>query len=113
MTLGEKIRQVRLERGLTQKQLAGDRITRNQLSQIENDLAQPSMRTLEYLAAGLGVDAGWLMTQEDGDAAQTRLTEARDLFREGRWAECMERTGTLTGEEALDLRAPSRGAGAG
>ena len=26
MTLGEKIRQVRLERGLTQKQLAGDRI---------------------------------------------------------------------------------------
>ena len=104
MTLGEKIRQVRLERGLTQKQLAGDRITRNQLSQIENDLAQPSMRTLEYLAAGLGVDAGWLMTQEDGDAAQTRLTEARDLFREGRWAECMERTGTLTGEEALLMR---------
>ena len=47
MTLGEKIRQVRLERGLTQEQLAGDRITRNQLSQIENDLAQPSMRTLE------------------------------------------------------------------
>ena len=104
MTLGEKIRQVRLERGLTQKQLAGDRITRNQLSQIENDLAQPSMRTLEYLAAGLGVDAGWLMTQEDGDAAQARLTEARDLFREGRWAECMERTGTLTGEEALLMR---------
>ena len=104
MTLGEKIRQVRLERGLTQKQLAGDRITRNQLSQIENDLAQPSMRTLEYLAAGLGVDAGWLMTQEDGDTAQTRLTEARDLFREGRWAECMERTGTLTGEEALLMR---------
>ena len=31
MTLGEKIRQVRLERGLTQKQLAGDRITRNPL----------------------------------------------------------------------------------
>lgn len=104
MTLGEKIRQVRLERGLTQKQLAGDRITRNQLSQIENDLTQPSMRTLEYLAAGLGVDAGWLMTQEDGDAAQKRLTEARELFREGRYAECMERTGTLTGEEALLMR---------
>lgn len=104
MTLGEKIRQVRLERGLTQKQLAGNRITRNQLSQIENDLTQPSMRTLEYLAAGLGVDAGWLMTQEDGDAAQKRLTEARELFREGRYAECMERTGTLTGEEALLMR---------
>ena len=103
MTLGEKIRQVRLERGLTQKH-CGRPHHEESASQIENDLAQPSMRTLEYLAAGLGVDAGWLMTQEDGDTAQARLTEARDLFREGRWAECMERTGTLTGEEALLMR---------
>ena len=58
MTLGEKLRRTRQERGLTQKQLAGERITRNMLSQIENDLAQPSMRTLEYLADALGVEAG-------------------------------------------------------
>ena len=77
MTLGEKIRQVRLERGLTQKQLAGDRITRNQLSQIENDLAQPSMRTLEYLAAALGVTAGWLLADDASDEAAERLPRAR------------------------------------
>ena len=64
MTLGEKLRRTRQERGLTQKQLAGERITRNMLSQIENDLAQPSMRTLEYLADALGVEPGWLMMQE-------------------------------------------------
>ena len=83
MTLGEKLRRTRQERGLTQKQLAGERITRNMLSQIENDLAQPSMRTLEYLADALGVEPGWLMMQEPGGDAQSALTQARELLREG------------------------------
>ena len=83
MTLGEKLRRTRQERGLTQKQLAGERITRNMLSQIENDLAQPSMRTLEYLADALGVEPGWLMMQEQSGDAQSALTQARELLREG------------------------------
>ena len=50
MELGDKLRQARLDAGLTQRQLCGDRITRNMLSQIENGLARPSMQTLRYLA---------------------------------------------------------------
>ena len=61
MTLGEKIRSARIERGMTQKELVGDQITRNMLSRIENDSAMPSMRTLEYIAARLDLPAGYFM----------------------------------------------------
>ena len=88
MTLGQKIRQTRLARGLTQKELAGEQITRNMLSQIEHGAAQPSMRTLEYLAAVLNVDAGWLLSGADGDGAADRLVRARTLLREGKWRAC-------------------------
>ena len=53
MELGEKIKAARLEKGLSQRQLCGDVITRNMLSQIENGAAGPSMGTLRYLAAKL------------------------------------------------------------
>ncbi len=53
MTLGERIRKARLEAQLSQRQLCGDRITRNMLSQIENGAARPSMDTLRYLAQRL------------------------------------------------------------
>ena len=61
MTLGQKIRSARIERGMTQKELVGDHITRNMLSRIENDSAMPSMRTLEYIAARLDLPAGYFM----------------------------------------------------
>ena len=38
MTLGQKLKKARLDRGLTQSQVVGDRITRNMLSQLENEL---------------------------------------------------------------------------
>ena len=54
MELGEKLRQARLEAGLSQRQLCGDIITRNMLSQIENGSAKPSYATLQALCARLG-----------------------------------------------------------
>lgn len=54
MKLGQRLRQARVEAGLSQRQLCGDVITRNMLSQIENGAARPSMDTLFYLAAQLG-----------------------------------------------------------
>ena len=61
MTLGEKLRQARVKRGLSQTQVVGDHMTRNMLSQLENDLASPSVKTLVYLADILGVSPGWLL----------------------------------------------------
>ena len=89
MTLGQKLRQARIRAGLTQQQAAGDHITRNMLSQLENDLARPSMKTLEYLAATLGVTAGWLLADEASDAAAEKLPRARALLREEDYAACL------------------------
>ena len=50
MDLGQKLRQARLEAGLSQRQLCGEEITRNMLSQIENGTARHSMDTLRFLA---------------------------------------------------------------
>ena len=54
MELGEKLRQARMEAGLSQRQLCGGEITRNMLSLIENGSARPSMDTLKYLSHRLG-----------------------------------------------------------
>jgi transcriptional regulator with XRE-family HTH domain len=64
MELGQKIRSARLEAGLSQRQLCGDTITRNMLSQIENGTARPSMDTLQILAARLHKTVGYFLDEE-------------------------------------------------
>ena len=54
MELGQRLKQARQEAGLSQRQLCGDTITRNMLSQIENGSARPSMDSLAYFAQRLG-----------------------------------------------------------
>ena len=63
MELGEKLKQARLEAGLSQRQLCGEEITRNMLSLIENGSAKPSMKTLQYLAARLGKPVSYLLEE--------------------------------------------------
>ena len=91
MTLGQKIKAARQEKGLTQKELVGDYITRNMLSKIENDAATPSVRTLEYLAGVLGLPTGYFLSGasiSDG-LVPDGLNEARAAFREKRWMDCL------------------------
>lgn len=64
MTLGEKIKQARLEAGLSQRQLCGEEVTRNMLSQIENGTARPSMGTLTYFAARLGKSVSYFLEED-------------------------------------------------
>lgn len=64
MTLGEKLKQARVEAGLSQRQLCGERLTRNMLSQIENGSARPSMTTLGYLAQRLEKPVSWFLEEE-------------------------------------------------
>jgi tetratricopeptide (TPR) repeat protein len=61
-TLGERLREVRRARGLSQAALAGERFTKEYVSQIERGKTRPTARTLEWLAARLGVDARFLET---------------------------------------------------
>ena len=65
MTLGEKIKKAREKAGLTQRTLAGDKITRNMLSSIESGNANPSMDTLKYLAEELRLPIEYLISDDD------------------------------------------------
>lgn len=87
MELGEKLRQARLEAGLSQRQLVGDRITRNMLSQIENGSAAPSMDTLHYLAQRLGKPLSFFL--EDGEAEEAPLERAWRAYEVGDAAETL------------------------
>lgn len=84
MTLGQKIKEARLERNMTQKDVVGDYITRNMLSKIENDSATPSVKTLEYLASALGLPAGYFMSDTGGDELTPEAVDhARAAYRDG------------------------------
>lgn len=79
MTLGERIKELRKEQGLTLVNLAGSKITKGMLSLIENNKSKPSMDTLEYLAEKLGVTVSYL-TQE-GDSEWTKeVLERSELY---------------------------------
>ncbi len=70
-TLGEKLRSARIGLGMTQKELAGESVTRTLLSQIENGKALPSVQTVCYLAARLGIPVGYFLSE--GEEAERYL----------------------------------------
>ncbi len=65
MKLGEKIKQMRNQKGLTQKELA-DRceLTKGYISQLENDLNSPSIATLTDILAALGSNLAEFFQEE-------------------------------------------------
>ena len=88
MELGEKLRQARLEAGLSQRQLCGDEITRNMLSLIENGSAKPSMKTLQYLAGKLGRNVSFFLEEDIQVSPNHALMESlRQLYRSGAYRE--------------------------
>lgn len=80
MDLGKRIKQARLDAGLSQRQLCGDVITRNMLSQIENCSAKPSMDTLGYLASQLGKPISYFLEETSASPNQAMMTAARSAF---------------------------------
>ncbi|RLQ90703.1 helix-turn-helix transcriptional regulator [Planomicrobium sp. Y74] len=69
-SLGERIKKLRKERGLTLQALAGDELSKGMLSLIENNKANPSMESLAYIAQRLEVDINELL--EDVTAVELR-----------------------------------------
>ena len=84
MTLGQRLKQARIEAGLSQRQLCGNTITRNMLSQIENGYARPSMDTLRYLAENLGKPMSYFLEETVVlSSNQQRMLEARTAYANG------------------------------
>lgn len=94
--LGERLRLTRIEKKMTQKEVAGDFITRNMLSQIENGIATPSIKTLEHLAKQLDKPVAYFMetlVNEDMTTCSdnfTQMTKAYKLYEEQNFLACKE-----------------------
>src|SRR5688500_3801064 len=102
--LGERLRSLRVAAGLTQSQLAGERFSKEYVSQIERGKTRPTTETVEWLAARLGVDAGFLasgVSTDERGRVEATLARAEALLQAHRY------------DEAIDAFAPAREAVAG
>ena len=79
MNIGERIRELRISKLMTQADLAGDRITRNMLSCIENGSANPSLSTIIYIAGRLGVPAGFLLAEQGDEMAYRKMSNLSNI----------------------------------
>ena len=86
-SIGARIRQARLQAGLTQQQLAGDRYTKAYVSALENGGSKPSMAALNYLASRLDVPATVLLA---GETDHWSRLEGDVLLASGRWQEALD-----------------------
>src|SRR6266480_458481 len=80
--LGTRLRQLRVAAGLTQSDLAGNRFSKEYVSQIERGKTRPTPQTLAWIAERLGVDSSYLQSGQTWDeyaeveAAVTRAEAA-------------------------------------
>jgi tetratricopeptide (TPR) repeat protein/DNA-binding XRE family transcriptional regulator len=82
MQLGERLRRLRVSAGLTQSELAGERFSKEYVSQIERGKTRPTQETIEWLSARLGVDPGFLATgvsAEEQGRVEAALARAEAL----------------------------------
>ncbi|HEY7017545.1 MAG TPA: tetratricopeptide repeat protein [Gaiellaceae bacterium] len=114
--LGERVRQLRVAAGLTQTDLAGDRFSKEYVSQIERGKTRPTRETIEWLAGKLGVDAGFLergVSADERSRVETMLARAEALTKGDRYEEAiaeydnMQTALLATGAVDLEVRALS------
>jgi tetratricopeptide (TPR) repeat protein len=91
--LGERVRSLRIAAGFTQTELAGERFSKEYVSQIERGKTRPTTETIEWLAARLGVDASYLATGVALDVrnrVEAALARAEALNEAHRFDEAVE-----------------------
>ena len=92
MNLGEKLKQLRRLRGVTQKELAGNFLTRNMLSQIERGVAMPSYATIALLSKKLRVDPSYFFESSfslEHYEILSALPQIKRCFSEGQYSLCL------------------------
>lgn len=66
--IGQRIKQARKEKKITQEELADNNISRSMISLIENGVSYPSMQTLEYLASKLDKPISYFLAEENNNS---------------------------------------------
>jgi transcriptional regulator with XRE-family HTH domain len=104
-TVGQRLRRLRLERGLSQRQLAAPGVSYAYISRIEADARRPLVKALRKLAFKLGVSPDELETGpplRDADRRELRLAEAELSLRLGEEPAGPEASLRAVAEEALE-----------
>jgi len=114
--LGERLRSLRLAAGLTQTQVAGDRFSKEYISQIERGKTRPTPESIEWLAAKLSVDPVFLGSGVSTDLRgriEAQLARAEALSEAHRHLEAADLFASVrrdvgaTGSAELEVRALS------
>jgi transcriptional regulator with XRE-family HTH domain len=77
-TVGQRLKRLRLARGLSQRELASPGVSYAYISRIEAGTRQPSVKALRRLAVKLGVSPEYLETGSDLDPAEARELRLAD-----------------------------------
>jgi len=93
LRLGERLRQLRVSAGLTQSDLAGDRFSKEYVSQIERGKTRPTRETIDWLSVRLGVDPGFLangVSTDERGRLEGAVARAEALIEAGKIEEARE-----------------------
>src|SRR5262249_26139736 len=96
--IGERLRQLRVAAGLTQSELAGQRFSKEYVSQIERGKTRPTQETIDWLAARLGTDPGYLgsgVSSDERGRVEATLARADALTLAYRADEALGEYGTV------------------
>src|SRR5213592_2587357 len=116
LRLGERLRQLRVAAAMTQTDLAGDRSSKEYVSQIERGKTRPTRETIQWLAERLGVDSGFLangVSADERGRVDAALARAEALLEARRNDEALEQFESVraavlaTGMPELETRALS------
>jgi len=103
-TIGQRLRRLRLERGLSQRELSEPGVSYAYISRIEGGARRPSVKALRMLARKLGVSADYLETGSEiraSDERELRIADAElELRLTGSSPDTEDKLGKLR-EEAL------------
>ena len=100
-TIGQRLKRLRLDRGLSQRELAAPGVSYAYISRIEAGTRQPSVKALRRLAANLGVTADYLETGSQlapSEQRELRLSDLELALRLGDPAEVKEDLTALLNE---------------
>src|SRR5919198_866904 len=97
-SLGDRVRQLRIAKGLTQTELAGERFSKEYVSQIERGKTRPTGETIEWLAARLGVDQSFLETgvsSSERERVESVIARAEAALESNSYQDAVDEIGQL------------------
>lgn len=98
--IGEKLRTLRKEKGMTLEEVAGKDFTKGYLSQIERGKVTPSFKVLTHIASQLKMDLQDLL--QDGNQLDYQLAHLETLFASKKYNEVI----TYSKQISTDLQFP-------